>query len=272
MNPLRLSRPRSAAHRPALLTHSALVDLAFAFLSVCISQPDKRLLQYLNTDGFGNRYTGNAEEENWLTIGDKVTIMDALHPQEIYATETVDIDGTIILPEIDAVHVAGNTRSEVEALLTEKYAPYYEETDIKVRIQTEGKKYFIFGEIENPGEKIFPGDLTVFEAVMAAEPDENTANLGRVRVIRADPRDPLVITVNLGALIEGGDSTFNMTLRERDIIFVPATLLAKLGYFLDDLLFPVKMVLQGIGGALFGVGMGRGRGRGGGFGGGVGVF
>ena len=243
--------------------------LALALLTACTSQPDKRLLQYLNTDGFGNRYTGNAEEENWLSIGDKVTIMDALHQNEIYATETVAIDGTIMLPEIDAVHVAGNTRSEVEALLTEKYAPYYTDgTDIKVRIQTEGKKYFIFGEVESDGEKIFPGDLTVFEAVMAARPDENTANLGRVRIIRADPRDPLVITVNIGDMLEGGgDSTFNTTLRERDIIFVPPTLLAKLGYFLDDLLFPVKKVLQGVGGALFGIntGIGRRRGVGGGF-------
>jgi len=56
----------------------------------------------------------------------------------------------------------------------------------------------------------------------------------------------LALFTERGTLIEGGDSTFNMTLRERDIIFVPATLLAKLGYFLDDLLFPVKMVLQAV--------------------------
>ena len=48
------------------------VLLGLCLLTACNSYPDKRLLQYLNTDGFGKRYTGNAEEENYVTIGDTV--------------------------------------------------------------------------------------------------------------------------------------------------------------------------------------------------------
>ena len=43
--------------------------------------PDKRVLQYLNTDGFGKRYTGNAEEENYVTIGDSIIYTDSFHPE-----------------------------------------------------------------------------------------------------------------------------------------------------------------------------------------------
>lgn len=233
------------------LPHKPLAILLIAVLASCNVSPDKRLLQYLNTDGFGNRYIGNAEEENYVNIGDTMSVFDSLHPGELRATQTVDIDGTVLLPELGAVHVAGNTRSELEAILTEKYSLYYEDTDIKISIKTKGKKFFIFGEVKRDGEQKFTGDLTVFEAVMDAQPSDDSANLGRVRLIRADPVDPLIIHVNIGDMIERGDSTFNVHVHERDIIFVPPTTLAQLGYFLDDLLFPVKQVVSGLGQALF---------------------
>jgi protein involved in polysaccharide export with SLBB domain len=147
--------------------------------------------------------------------------------------------------------VAGYTRSEIEALLMEKYSPKFALLDIKVQITTGGKKYFIYGEINAPGEQPFPGDLTLFEAVMKSGPNKDTANLGRIKVIRADPRDPKVYEINIGDMFEYGDSSFNWQVRELDIIFVPPTMMAQLGYFLDSLLFPVKFVLTGIGGAIF---------------------
>lgn len=250
---------------PLLIARATLVVGLVVGLAACNVSPDKRLLQYLNTQGFGNRYVGNAEEENYVAIGDTVQIQDSLHPDEVAGAGVVEIDGTILLPEVGAVHVAGYTRSEVESFLTEKYSQYYEETDISVQIQTKGKTYFVFGEVQRKGETPFTGDLTIFEAVMSATPDDNTANLGRVRLIRADPVQPFIIYVDIGDIIERGDSTYNVHVQERDIIFVPATLLAQLGYFVDDLLQPVKQVLSGLGGAFFGYnqgGYGRRRGAG----------
>lgn len=242
------------------------------FVAGCSASPDKRILQYLNTDGFGNRYTGNAEEENWVAIGDTLEISDAYHEEDLDVTTPVDIDGTVLLPEIGAVLVAGLTRTEIESLLMEKYSPYYDLLDIKVRILTQGKKYFIFGEIAKQGAQPFPGDLTIFEAVMEAVPSKDTANLGRVRLIRADPRDPFVQTINLSSIIETGDSTFNVHVQERDIIFVPPTMLAQVGYFLDTLLFPVKQVLTGLGSAFFTLSRINAYGNYGNVGGGVGIF
>ena len=194
-------------------------------LSACNTMPDKRILQYLNTDGFGNRYQGNAEEENWLALGDRLEITDAYNDELNIPPTLVDIDGTILLPELGAVLVAGLTRTEIQALLMEKYSPYFELLDIQVRISTSGKKYFIFGEVTNQGAQDFQGDLTIFEAVTQAQPRKDSANLGRVRLIRADPRDPTLqtlVTIDLQRLIETGDSTHNVHVMERDIIHVPA--------------------------------------------------
>ena len=247
-------------------TKLSVALLLCACLMACSStSPDKRLLQYLNQEGFGNRYTGNAEEENYITIDDTLEITDSYHSDELTLTGlVVDIDGTVVLPELGAVHVAGQTRSELEAYLLEKYSPYYTKLDIKVKIQTQGKVYFIFGEVTTEGAQPFRGDLTVFQAVMAAVPDGRTANLGRVQVIRPDPRDGFTIYVNIDDMFEH-DSTSNVHIHERDIIYVPPTMVAEFGYFLSALIFPITEVLDQLRGATywFGGGTRGGRGNGG---------
>lgn len=253
MTPQSSTRTRCFLLPRAFVGVRGMLLLALVFLCACNAYPDKRQLQYLNTEGFGNRYTGNAEEENYVTIGDTLGITDAYHDKELGLNTEVDIDGTVLLPELGAVPVAGLTRSEIEALLMEKYSAYYDLLDIRVKIETAGKKFFIFGEVQAEGERQFPGDLTVFEAVMDAVPIRETANLGRVRLLRTDPRDPLVLTLDLSEIMETGDSTFNIHIQERDIIFVPPTMLAQFGYFLDTLLFPVKLVISGLADAFWAI-------------------
>jgi protein involved in polysaccharide export with SLBB domain len=248
--------PNALPCRLALLALLLFVGLGPA---ACNVAPDKRLLQYLNTDGFGWRYSGNAEEENYVSIGDTIQVEDSINPEEFKGVGgKVQIDGTVLLPELGAVAVAGNTRSELEALLTSLYAPYFPETDFVVNIETKGKKYFIFGEVRKEGEANFPGDLTVFEAVMNATPNNESANLGRVRLIKPDPSDPWYIVVNIGEMLDSGDSTFNVHVQEGDIIYVPPRILAQLGYFLNDLISPFTSVLRNISQAVFGA-QGRGR-------------
>lgn len=235
--------------RPSFTT---LLLLLVAGLSACNSAPDKRSLQYLNRYGFGVRYYGNAEEENYATIGDTVVFFDALHPDEIEGNQDVDIDGTILLPEVGTVHVAGFTRSDIQTILKERYSVFYDETDIVIQLRTKGKNYYIFGEVGREGQQKHTGDLTIFEAVMKARPDERTANLGRVRLMRPDPIDPLIITVNINDMLEDADSTFNVQVQEFDIIFVPPTLLAELAEFIKDLIFPFTEILREVSSALFG--------------------
>lgn len=227
-----------------------LVLVGLVLLPSCRTHPDKRVLQYLNKDGFGKRYTGNAEEENYITLGDTLQVTDSYHPEELRATGVVDIDGTVVLPELGATPVAGMTRTEIEALLMEKYSAYYDELDIKVRILSKGKSYFLFGELSKEGVQRFEGDLTVWEAVMLNQPDPRSANLGRVRLIRPDPVDPQIIVVDIAAMIETGDSTYNVHVQELDIIYVPPTFLAQLGYFIEALLYPVNTVIASVSRAL----------------------
>jgi protein involved in polysaccharide export with SLBB domain len=226
--------------------------LALALIGgACRTAPDKRVLQYLNQDGFGHRYVGNAEEEDYVTIGDTVSFVDEVN--RIAETATIAVDGTILVKDVGPIAVAGYTRSEIEALLTQKLGAYYERTDITVRIGAKGKQYYVFGEVGGAGPRAFTGDLTIFEAVMLSGPNQHSANLGRVKLIRPDPVDPFVMTVNVGDMLRTGDSTFNVRVQERDIIVVPPTMIAQLGYFLSDLVFPLTQVFQTVFQGLFAV-------------------
>jgi len=223
-----------------------------ALLSGCTTYlPDKRLLQYLNQEGFGKRYIGNSQEQNYVSIGDTITYVDTYNP-EISAVRTVDVDGTILVDQVGAVWVAGYTRSELESYLTQKLSPYYRETDIKVEIRTAGRKvYYVLGQVTRRGAYDFKGDLTLFEAVLLAQPKPTAANLGRVRLIRADPRNPLIIEANVSDLWERGDSTYNIPVQEYDIIYVPPTFLQGVADFISGLFVPVISVFREVFLAIF---------------------
>ena len=62
----------------------------------------------MNTSGFGNRYVGNAEEENYVSIGDTVRLFDSLHPNELTASQRCsDIESVG-----DLMHSLQNNRGE----------------------------------------------------------------------------------------------------------------------------------------------------------------
>lgn len=226
----------------SLATKFVAAALAAGLVS-CVSSPDKRVLQYLNTDGFGIRYQGNTLHDDYLTVGDSLTFRDSFNPL-LQGNQRVAMDGTIDFDEAGRVWVAGMTREQAEVYLTEKASAYYPEADVKVILNTNPKKYYIFGEVGSTGEKKLTSDLTLFEVVMTAKPSENSANLGRVKLIRPDPVDPLVITANVGQMLQSGDSTFNPIIQDFDIIIVPPTMLAQVGYFISDLVYPFTTVFS----------------------------
>ncbi|MHC4892531.1 MAG: polysaccharide biosynthesis/export family protein [Planctomycetota bacterium] len=240
----------SSALRSVRGWQSLLLGLLGLLMAGCASTPDKRVLQYLNTHGFGNRYSGDAEEENYVTIGDSFVWANEFDPG-LSGQATIDIDGTVVLPQVGSVHVAGMTRSELEAYLTLQLSRYYTEVDIRIRnMATQGKVYFVFGECGRNGPVPFRGELTIFEAVLAAKPTDYAANLGRVRLVRGDPRDPLVITVNFKDILDG-DTTFNILVKERDILIIPPTFIGRLSNFLGAIVTPFGKVLNQITTSLF---------------------
>jgi len=241
----------SVARWPNTLGTLLVVLGLWGLASCSATLENRRILQYLNQAGFGKRYYGNAQEQNYVSIGDTIQFLDTYN-EDVRGTETVDIDGTILLDEVGAVYVAGFTRSELESYLTQKLSAYYVDTDVKVSIRTGGKKvYYVMGQVRRAGPFPYTGDVTLYEAVMLASPDEFGANLGRVRLIRADPRDPLVITADVTEIWSSGDSSYNVQVHEYDIVYVPPTLLQSAADLVSGLLVPVTSIFRDFWYAIF---------------------
>jgi len=107
------------------------------------------------------------------------------------------------------------------------------------------------GQVARAGPFPYTGDVTLYEALMQAGPSEFGANLGRVRLIRADPHDPLVITADMTNLWTAGDSTYNVQVHEYDIVYVPPTLLQSLADLVSGVFVPVTSVLRDVLYAIF---------------------
>lgn len=70
----------------------------------------------------------------YVELGDRIELRDTYQQTELNVQEEVERDGTVLLPMLGHVHVAGMTREEVEVLLREKYAPYFDLLDLYVKV------------------------------------------------------------------------------------------------------------------------------------------
>lgn len=236
---------RGAGHAALVLVLWAL--LGPALLTGCSSlNADKRILQQAVQKGFGRRYVGRSVDENYVLIGDRVGFQD-LFNADVQGFRQVGVDGSIEIPEAGAVFVAGLTRNEIETLLTQKLSAYFIDTDVRVEIQTgPGRVYYVLGQVARPGPRPFPGDITVFEAVLQAAPKPHSANLSRIKLIRADPVDPMIATLDVAALYQEGDSTDNWPIEEFDIIYVPPTVMQELADWTSGILVPFTSIFRSI--------------------------
>jgi len=227
--------------------------LAFNVLS-CTSVEPNRIRQLLNEKGFGTRAQGVATLENYVAGGDGVvfvvdpTVLVSPGAEQLAVltqAQQVGLDGTIFIPYVGPVLVLGLTEAELKAMVQERLQAFFNfEVNISPRIVNLGKAIYAFGEVIRKGRIPFTKpDVTVMEAIATVFPTPS-ANLGRVRLVRPDAENPLVVEINFREMIMTGNTTYNILLRENDIIYIPPTWLGAIGRFIEKLLSPLGSVVQ----------------------------
>ncbi len=238
---------------------SLLIPL-FGLLAACGTVPSKEVQELLVQQGFGRRAEGDAHVENYAMVGSMVqfipTNMDLLTKPAyaeigliLSAAQPVGIDGTVYLPLVGPTLIIGLTESQIGALVTEKLQAYYSTDPDTFRIDARiinqpAQAVFIFGAMGR-----FKLPLVQYETMLdlyVALPDLGLANIGKFRLIRPDPQNPLIVSINIRDMILYGNTTYNLRLRENDIIYVPATLLGQISLFLKRLLQPISVVVDSL--------------------------
>jgi polysaccharide export outer membrane protein len=122
------------------------------------------------------------------------------------------------------VDVGGITAAEAERRVQEAAKPYMREPRVQVTLKKrllKVKRIFVFGDVKKPGMFPMARNMTMLQAIAAAEYQE-TALLEEIRVLRGgDLAKAKVLTGDLARAFTYGDLSRNVALEENDVIFVP---------------------------------------------------
>ena len=189
-----------------------------------------------------------------LRPGDEIEIKFFYNP-DLNEKLTVGPDGKICLPLLDEILVAGLTTSQVDDVLTKAYLEHLANVSINVTVREySGLKVYVGGEVHSPGFYSLKGNMSVLEAILAAQGFAETAKPESVILVRKGPGNrPVAIAVDLRPVLSGEQLENDIYVMPSDIVYVPKTFVAKAGKFVDQYLRRVLFmdaIMQGAGWAL----------------------
>lgn len=190
--------------------------------------------------------------EDTYTVGAPDELKIAVYPQqELNQVVQIRPDGKITMNLIGDVFVEGRTPEEVDALLTKRLSTYLKGAEVTVTV-TEflSKRYYVVGEVGQPGRYAYVGKTSVVDAVMEAGSYTRRADIGRFILVRPSETNPQVMDVDFAEVLTAGRAEYNLYLQPGDLLYVPPTGLAKVGYSLEALLFPFQPLIGPAGFAL----------------------
>ena len=173
-----------------------------------------------------------------------VTVTNA---QDLSGQHQIRPDGNITLQLIGDIYVEGITPMQAADVLTKALRVYIREAEVTVRVTGfNSKKYFMFGETEGQGQQTFDGDVTVLSAFGRARGVTTRAAWDRIRLVRATTTTRQIFKINLADIVKDGRWEPNVQLKANDILYVPPTYLARVGYVINSVMFPVTSAFSAI--------------------------
>lgn len=155
---------------------------------------------------------------------------------------TVRPDGMVTFALIGDVPAAGRTTEEIAADIEERISRYKRGATVTVSVElAQSTLVTVLGEVGQPRSMPLRGDTRLIEAIGQLGGPTVLASEDSVRVIRSERGQVKVFDADLSA-IQNGDLSTNILLSRGDIVVVPPTTLAKVGYALQGLLFPFQQL------------------------------
>jgi len=180
--------------------------------------------------------TRAAGGEYRLQPGDELDIRFYYNP-ELSTSVLIRPDGRISLPLANEIQAAGLTPNQLSQRLRSAYEQELRRPELTVIVRSfNSQKVFVGGEVASPGVIQALGPLTVLQSVTQAGGFKETARLGEVLVIRRDPSmpDPIVIPVDISAVVDGTQTNQDIALMPFDVVYVPKSPIANVNKFVDQ--------------------------------------
>jgi polysaccharide export outer membrane protein len=170
-----------------------------------------------------------------------VTIMP--EPAEVFVV-VVRPDGKISVPLVGDMQAGGRTIEEIASDIEEQTSRFKRGAQVTVSlIGAASTDITVLGEVGRPSSFPLVKATRIVEAIGQVGGTRPFASAGNIRVIRSgDDRDTVIHEVDLKA-IRRGDLSTNLLLLPGDVVYVPPTFLAKVGYVVQQIFFPFQPVI-----------------------------
>ena len=227
--------------------------ISMAFLSVitisltgCFSSNPKNIEAYLKPDKV------DVTAENYILKPPDQIVVFCSEVTEIHQqSQLIRPDGKISFEDLGEIKAAGRTPAQLANILRDKVLELYKlegDNPVDVRIVAyQSKKYYVLGQVANPGPQVYSGRDTVFTALALTQPTP-LAWLGHIQVIRPS-RDknvkPKIFEVNFDRMAAHGDMSKDVLLQDGDVIYVPPTILAAVAMKIEEFIRPIGRALSG---------------------------
>jgi polysaccharide export outer membrane protein len=161
----------------------------------------------------------------------------------IERSATVRPDGMISIDLVGDVPAAGRTTSEIAQDIQARISRFKRDASVNVSLSSSlSTEITIIGEIR---ASTFPlqRETRLIEAIgIVGGLRQSMSDMNNIRIIRVEDGQVKILTADVRA-IQAGDLSTNYTLRGGDIVYVPPTVGAKIGYWVQGIFFPLQSVL-----------------------------
>jgi len=182
-----------------------------------------------------------------IGIPDVLNISVPDHP-DLSGSYEVRPDGNISFPLIKDVYVEGLTPMQLSDFLAKELERYVKKVDVLVTVTGLYSKTVYLGSRSQSTLRAFrfTGDMTVVDIIALQGGYTKLDYSSRMRLMRDNPENKKeVYQIRFDHILRGDFST-NVLVKNRDILYIPATFWADVGFFADELTAPARSVITGI--------------------------
>ena len=183
-----------------------------------------------------------AEKEYAVEAGDVLNV-NVFPAQEFSKEVTVQPDGTIEIPMLGAMRVQGMKPSELEKMLTAKFARYVSNPSITLNVRKfSSSRVAIIGLARNTGYYEYREGMRLLDLLAQAGGEQDYAAGSKVRIFRklrtdGDKEVEQVIQADLAAVL-AGEMDKNIPLASGDIVYIPRKSFSSTARWITDNIVP----------------------------------
>jgi polysaccharide biosynthesis/export protein len=203
--------------------------------NVLLSPHDKIIIPALDNGVF---VLGEVAKPGKLRLARKALLLDAISQaggptEKAYAAGAYLVrDGEYVPLELEQVLKGGELSKNLSL----------KKDDLIYIPSVDDNKVYVLGEVVNPGPVRSSKPLTLLDAIGTAGGFSISASKSSVRIVRGNPKDPLVLKVDMAKMLRGKVKD-PIHLMRGDLVYVPSSLLASWNRFVSQVLPGITSIL-----------------------------